>query len=406
MDSGNVKAPAGLHSLITGNRGGSENQSGEQKSGEGGGFAGLIAAILSNAKAPKEQGASANVPNGQGGTAANASAGAATPAQSGIAQPPSGAGAFLLRVVNNEAAAGQNAQTAQQGAGKAAAPAGAGAALEKLITTTAPAAGAPAPNLATAAKAAQPASAAGAEGKAAATIATASTGGSASPADNSPSANAAAANTGHTGHVAQKTSGQGPAGPPREMLTPGAGANDAVVESKAPPAGQTAAGVDAPVKGAEASATPKAAAQQGAGPQSIVQQVAQNLTVIAGNGVDRLRFQLHPAELGQVSVQLSIRAGATRVVIAAEHPAALEAMRHAAGSLQQALQNAGLNVEREGLQFDLQSQDQPQQQHADADVNRRKERGDADERDGSRPSDDAASKSSEPQRRASDGLFI
>ncbi len=94
------------------------------------------------------------------------------------------------------------------------------------------------------------------------------------------------------------------------------------------------------------------AVQQGA--QSIVSQVAQQLTYAARGGMQQIRFQLHPAELGQVSVQLRIREGATKVVISADNPAAIETMRHAANALHQALQSAGMQLDREQLQFQQQ----------------------------------------------------
>ena len=177
------------------------------------------------------------------------------------------------------------------------------------------------------------------------------------------------AQSGHKGQAQQAIAANGavkgqPGEAPIELLqkapSAGAGATDQktvqAVENRALNA--ALAGAEAPVKFVE-QASP---APSRPGAQIIAQQVAQNLVFIGNNGVDRLRFQLHPAELGQVSVQMRIRDGVTRLVIAAEHPAAIDAMRQNIGALQQALQNAGLQVERDGLQFDLQNQNDPQQQ--------------------------------------------
>lgn len=88
--------------------------------------------------------------------------------------------------------------------------------------------------------------------------------------------------------------------------------------------------------------------------QSIVAQLAQQLTYAARGGMQHLRFQLHPAELGQVSIQLRIRDGAAKVVISADNPAAVETMRQAAGALHQSLQAAGVQLDREHLSFQQQ----------------------------------------------------
>lgn len=109
----------------------------------------------------------------------------------------------------------------------------------------------------------------------------------------------------------------------------------------------------APATASEGGDRAKAAsAQQGA--QTIVSQVAQQLSYAARGGMQQIRFQLHPAELGQVSVQLKIREGGAKVVISAENPAAIESMRQAASALHQSLQAAGMQLDRDNLQFQQQ----------------------------------------------------
>ena len=178
-------------------------------------------------------------------------------------------------------------------------------------------------------------------------------------------------------------------------------------EEKAPlplPDGKPAAsalGASAGAEGAVKTSDQFSSAPSRPGAQTIAQQAAQNLSFIASNGVDRLRFQLHPAELGQVSIQLRIRDGAARVVISAEHHAAVEAMRQAAGSLQQALQNAGLQVDRDSLQFDVQGQNQ---QEAQADPNRSGDGQQADDQPDLAQRDDQNAAARE--RRTQEGLFL
>ncbi|WP_428410390.1 flagellar hook-length control protein FliK [Hyphococcus sp.] len=104
----------------------------------------------------------------------------------------------------------------------------------------------------------------------------------------------------------------------------------------------------------EASGVKPSAPSVQSGAQNIVAQVAQQLTHAVRGGMQHIRFQLHPAELGQVSVQLKIRDGAAKVVITADNPAAVESMRQAAGALHQSLQSAGVQLDREHLYFQQQ----------------------------------------------------
>lgn len=113
------------------------------------------------------------------------------------------------------------------------------------------------------------------------------------------------------------------------------------------PSGNATAGTENTAGRASAANAPQAS-------QSIVAQLAQQLTYAARGGMQHLRFQLHPAELGQVSIQLRIRDGAAKVVISADNPAAVETMRQAAGALHQSLQAAGVQLDREHLSFQQQ----------------------------------------------------
>lgn len=401
MDSGNIKTPAGLSALIADARGGRQNQHADQNGGEGGGFAALIASILSSGKAQQAS---------KGGAGAAQSA---TP-EDGVTSTanPALTGSLAVGEARTQASwhGAANPQTVPQGSRQPALLSGAAAKFDKLIKAASD------PTLAAAAPGNSSATpAAGKEGNLAVGATMISSRDAASPAGDGRSASAIAANTAHTantGHPGQAAqSGKIGAASAQKDATAGLINNDKAAggpaDAKASVAQGAPVSAEAPVRAADAaSSAPAKPAGQSAGSQSIVQQVAQNLTFLAGNGVDRLRFQLHPAELGQVSVQLRIREGIARVVISAEHPAAIEAMRHAAGSLQQALQNTGLQVGRDGLQFDLQQHNQqPQEQHADADPDRRKDQttDDSDGR-GLRDVADTAPAGSEP--RADNGLFL
>ena len=76
-------------------------------------------------------------------------------------------------------------------------------------------------------------------------------------------------------------------------------------------------------------------------------------------------------------------------------------MRQAAGSLQQALQNAGLQVDRDSLQFDVQGQNQ---QEAQADPNRSDGGQQADDQPDLAQRDDQ--NQSARERRTQEGLFL
>ena len=395
MDSGNIKTPAGLSALIADTRGGRQNQSVDQNGGEGGGFAALIASILSNGKMSQAS------KGGADGAQSVAPEDGVSPAANPVPAGPVAGGAAKAKAPSQGVG---NPQAVPQEAGRAALPPGAAAKFDKLIrAASTPTYAAATPGGAGATPAA------GKEGKAAATATAISSGDPAPPGDEGRSANAAAANTAHTGHAGQ--AGKAGGAYLQKDATAAAINHDkpagGAVDAKAAAPQGAPAGVETVVKAADAASSAAAKpAGQPASAQSIVQQVAQNLTLIAGNGVDRLRFQLHPAELGQVSVQLRIREGVARVVISAEHPAAIEAMRHAAGSLQQALQNTGLQVGREGLQFDLQQHNQqPQEHHADADPDRRKDQN-TDDGDGLHARDSSETAAATPERRADAGLFL
>ncbi len=435
MDSGNIKSPAGLTTLTSDARGERGAQSGNSKTSDGGGFAALIASILSNAR-PAQAGGQAGVQAGNGaavpGQAPAPDDVQALTAPEGVAGGPA---ALIQRIFLQAAPGGDmlkpgaapksDPPPAQAAASPLASSGGAGVAstLDRLLRGV-PGQGAGAAALdpqaagsARAAVAERAADRAGMAGAPSGAIEAALAGQDAR-------AQAAGGHAAQPGGGQQAAQGAASGGDVFSLMNKGVASEGAPgdksaiqgVDAKAGASGTGApAGAEAPARAAEAASAARAVATPASGAQGVVQQVAQNLSFLAANGVDHLRFQLNPAEMGQVSVRLLVRKGATRVVISAEHPAALEAMRHAAGSLQQALQSAGLPVEREGLQFDL--QDQGQQQFADADRDG-EGRNDqlADQADGAPVSGDVdgdtggdADEEGEPPapgRRGGEGLFL
>ena len=389
MDSGNVNARSALMALIGNNSGGSQKAAGENGVVDNNAFAALIASLLSNGKMQHVKGEAPDSSAVKGGNgAADTQADKAKMLNALIAEPA--ASAKASKVAKGTAEALQTATLKQGMPGPAAGAISPGqfdaASMNGLRSPGQQKASLPTQETLSAAGATQEHALASTKVEGAVSNAQSVHKGQAQQ--------AAAANGGGKGQL-----GDAPIELMQKAASAGAGAMDQktvqAVENRAPNAAPLA---EAPVKLADqASPSPSRP-----GAQIIAQQVAQNLTFIGNQGVDRLRFQLHPAELGQVSVQMRIREGVTRIVIAAEHPAAVDAMRQNIGALQQALQNAGLQVERDGLQFNLQNQNDPQHQSG-ADVERR---GDENRESAADQADGDEGKSAPELRADENALFL
>jgi flagellar hook-length control protein FliK len=85
---------------------------------------------------------------------------------------------------------------------------------------------------------------------------------------------------------------------------------------------------------------------------------------LAADGVHRLTVQLHPADLGPVSVLAEIRGGEIHVHLAAVSEAGREALRTALPELRRDLQAAGFSTGTLDLQQDGPGQGQPRHQQA------------------------------------------
>jgi hypothetical protein len=117
---------------------------------------------------------------------------------------------------------------------------------------------------------------------------------------------------------------------------------------------------------------------------AVVRQVATNLQFIARGDVEKMRFDLHPEELGRVQIQLQKTGTVTRVTIVTETAQAFEALARGAHGLQQNLSQAGF--ETDDLRFshreeqDHREQRQTFEERRDRDHHSRRETSDQDER--------------------------
>jgi flagellar hook-length control protein FliK len=89
-------------------------------------------------------------------------------------------------------------------------------------------------------------------------------------------------------------------------------------------------------------------------PHVVAEQVAVSLRQAVNSGSDHIQIQLQPADLGAVEVKLSINHdGRVTVVVSADRSDTLNLLQQDAGSLAQALRDAGLQADSSSLSFNL-----------------------------------------------------
>ncbi|MDH3700686.1 MAG: flagellar hook-length control protein FliK [Alphaproteobacteria bacterium] len=89
-------------------------------------------------------------------------------------------------------------------------------------------------------------------------------------------------------------------------------------------------------------------------PRLVTNQVSVQIQKAVGQGVDQIRIQLKPADLGRVDVKLNVAPdGRVNVAVSVENPDTLELLQRDARALQNALQDAGLRTDSDSLQFTL-----------------------------------------------------
>ena len=92
--------------------------------------------------------------------------------------------------------------------------------------------------------------------------------------------------------------------------------------------------------------------QQSQTSKAIHAQIRTQIQRAVSDGVQRINIQLRPLELGRVDVQIDKAAdGKITLTIAPEKIDTLELLQRDSSSLQQSLQNAGLDVGKESLTF-------------------------------------------------------
>ena len=112
----------------------------------------------------------------------------------------------------------------------------------------------------------------------------------------------------------------------------------------------------APIAGTQASTGQTAATMmappQGTAGQPVAQQVAVQIARARDQGVDRIRIQLDPPELGRIDVRLEVsHDGRAQVVISADRSETLDLLRRDALALERALAEAGLDTDADSLSF-------------------------------------------------------
>ena len=110
----------------------------------------------------------------------------------------------------------------------------------------------------------------------------------------------------------------------------------------------------APVAGTQAAAAPKPVFVPQQPPQV---QVAVHIAQAVQQGIDQIRIQLHPAELGRVDVRLDVAPdGRVAATVIADRPETLDMLRNDSRGLERALQDAGLRSDAGNLSFNLREQ--------------------------------------------------
>jgi len=105
---------------------------------------------------------------------------------------------------------------------------------------------------------------------------------------------------------------------------------------------------------------------------SAVEQVVLQMGKLAKDGSGDMTIQLRPAELGRIDVKLSVDAnGRVQGTVTADNPATLHLLSKDVGSLERALQEAGLRADSGSLQFNLRGDSQQGSSSADNGANAR-----------------------------------
>ncbi len=100
---------------------------------------------------------------------------------------------------------------------------------------------------------------------------------------------------------------------------------------------------------------------------SVVDQVQVQISKAVKLGADKINIKLNPAELGRVEIKLqTVDGGRTVATVTAERQETLDILRRDSAELQRALSDAGLDLARDGLNYNLKGENnnQPDQEIA------------------------------------------
>ena len=158
--------------------------------------------------------------------------------------------------------------------------------------------------------------------------------------------------------------------------SPAAGAAATAVAPTAPAANAANAAIatwpaaatplSATAHGAPAPTLAEARLQASPGSAEFAPALGAQLNVFLRDGIQHARLQLHPAELGPLTVQIQIDGATAQVRMAAEHPLTRQALEQAIPTLASTLRESGLTLTGGGVfeqPAQTQSQTQSQSQH-------------------------------------------
>ena len=112
---------------------------------------------------------------------------------------------------------------------------------------------------------------------------------------------------------------------------------------------------------AQAAAVQSAAPASPATVSSVIQQVTVQVTKAAVDGIDHIKVQLNPPELGHVEVRMEVGpSGHFSAVFAADRPQTVDMLQRHAHELTRSLQDAGVRTDAGNLSFNLRQQGQQQ----------------------------------------------
>lgn len=154
----------------------------------------------------------------------------------------------------------------------------------------------------------------------------------------------------------QADGSQSPAQPPVQAKSADGAAPTSMTSLAATPTPALPTLIDAQQMSVTVSAAPQAAVPL----EALAVQIARKFEA----GISQFEISLHPAELGQLDISLSVADdGHVHAVLRAERPETLELLQRDARSLEQQLRQAGLEVGSNALSFSL-SGGNGQQRHA------------------------------------------